>query len=91
MCAGLPAGSIQFGGQFIYWISTDTSSSPGVFAVDRSDRNTLIVVDEMATPTFIVPLSPDQQPLPGADVDICSCCSAVNCSEQSCCSCDTAS
>ena len=77
MLPGLPAGSIKFGGQFIYWMSTDSSTFPGVFAVDRSDRRTLIVIDEMATPMFIAPLSPDQQPLPGVDIDICSCSSKL--------------
>ncbi len=68
-CAGLPAGSIKYGGQFIYWTSAN-SSNPGIFAVDVSDLATLIVVDEQATPNFIVPLSPDQQPLPSMHKNI---------------------
>lgn len=60
---GLPAGSIKYGGQYIYWKSVNPQNF-GVFAVNVERTSNLLVITSQSVPNFMTPLSPDQQPLP---------------------------
>lgn len=56
--AGLPATSLALSGQRLYWARAD---SAGVYAVDISARETLIVVSATETAFSVRTLSPGQQ------------------------------
>ena len=60
--AGLPATSLALNEERLYWARAD---SPGVYAVDLSAREALIVVSETAMVSSVSTLSPGQQIIPG--------------------------
>ncbi len=60
--AGLPATSLALNEQRLYWARED---SPGLYAVDLSAMDTLIVVSNIANVFSINTLSPGQQIIPG--------------------------
>ena len=61
--------------QRLYWAHAD---SPGVYAVDVSARDTLIVVSEEAAVSSINTLSPGQQIIPGEGHVVMSCAGHVH-------------
>ena len=65
--AGLPATSLALNEQRLYWARAD---SAGVYAVDFSATDTLIIVSATESVSSVSTLSPGQQVIPGIDCSV---------------------
>ena len=68
MNAGLPATSIAVNEQRLYW---SRRGSPGIYAVNLTNPNSLIMISSTIMSSSIVTLSPGQQILPCESTRVC--------------------